>query len=150
MTSRLPQCCYDLPQKICSRCGNGINETCCNSNCFSHTFDWGKYNVHNAIHLVLFSQSNVCRHNICEVVWCLPLLLLLLFLFSQGLAEVNFSLYMFFSSINVVVYSVCSHCSLQASLVQYILYVRVLLFVFISFIFSCMTCMKIIGNDCNK
>ena len=81
-----------------------------------------------------------------KVVWCLTLLL---FLFSQGLAEVNFSLYMF-SSINVVVYSVCSHCTLQASLVQVILYVKVLLFIFISFIFSCMTYMKIIRNDCNK
>ena len=29
---------------------------------------------------------------------------------------------------------------------QFILYVRVLLFNFISFIFSCMTCMKIIGK----
>ena len=102
-------------------------------------YDLPKKNV------VLFSQSNVCRHNICEVVWCLPLLLLLLFLFSQGLAEVNVSLYMF-SSINVVVYSVCSHCTLQASLVKFILYVRLLLFNLISFIFSCMTCMKIIGK----
>ena len=71
-----------------------LMKACCNSNCFSHTCDRGKHNVHNAIHLVLFSQSNVRRHNICEVVWRLPLLLL--FLLSQGLAEVNFSLYMFF------------------------------------------------------
>ena len=35
-----------------------------------------------------------------------------------------------FSSFNVVVYSVCLHCTLQASLVQVILYVRILLFVF--------------------
>ena len=60
-----------------------------------------------------------------------------------------FSLYVF-SSINVVVYSVSSHCPLQVSLVQFILYVRVLLFIFISFVFSCMTCMNIIGNDCSK
>ena len=55
-----------------------------------------------------------------------------------------------FTSINVVVYTVCSYCTLQASFVQVILYVRVLLFIFISFIFSCMTYMKIIGNYCNK
>ena len=60
-----------------------------------------------------------------------------------------FSLHVF-SSINVVVYSVCSHYTLQASLVQFILYVRVLLFIFISFTFSCMTCMNIIGDYCNK
>ena len=74
------------------------------------------------------------------------------FLFSSShkdLLNHNF-LFNIFSSINVVVYSVCSHCTLQASLVQFILYVRVLLFIFISFIFSCKTCMTIIGNDCNK
>ena len=54
------------------------------------------------------------------------------------------------SSINVVVYTVCSHCTLQASLVQVILYLRVLLFIFISFIFSYITCMKLIGHDCNN
>ena len=42
----------------------------------------------------------------------------------------------------------CSHCTLQASLVHVILYLRVLLFIFISFIFSCITCMKLIGHDC--
>ena len=51
------------------------------------------------------------------------------------------------SSSNVVLYPVCSHCTLQASLVQVILYLNVLLFVFISFIFSCITCMKLIGHD---
>ena len=74
------------------------------------------------------------------------------FFFSSShkdLLNYNF-LFNFFSSINVVVYSVCSRCTLQASLVQFILYVRVLLFIFISFIFVCMTCMTIIGNDCNK
>ena len=45
------------------------------------------------------------------------------------------------SSSNVVV---CSHCTLQNSLVQVILYLRVLLYIFISFIFSCITCMKLI------
>ena len=55
-------------------------------------------------------------------------------------------LFTWFSSINVVVYSVCSHCTLQASLVKFILYVRLLLFNFIYFIFSSMTCMKIIGK----
>ena len=54
------------------------------------------------------------------------------------------------SSSNVVVYTVCSHCILQASLVQVILYLRVLLYIFISFICSCITCMKLIGHDCNK
>ena len=52
------------------------------------------------------------------------------------------------SSSNVVVYTVCSHCTLQASLVQVILYLRVLLFILISFIFSYITCMKLIGYDC--
>ena len=37
---------------------------------------------------------------------------------------------MFFSSITVVVFTICSHCTLQASLVQVILYLRVLLFTF--------------------
>ena len=41
------------------------------------------------------------------------------------------------SSSNIVV---CSHCTLQASLVQAILYLRVLLFIFIYFTFSCITC----------
>ena len=54
------------------------------------------------------------------------------------------------SSSNVVVYTVCSHCTLQASLVQVILYLRVLLFIFISFIFSCITCMKLIRHDCKN
>ena len=54
------------------------------------------------------------------------------------------------SSSNVVVYSVCSHCTLQDSLVQVILYLRVLLFIFISFIFSCITCMTLIGHDSKK
>ena len=54
------------------------------------------------------------------------------------------------SSINVVVYTVCSHCTLQASLVQVILYLWVLHFIFISFIFSCITCMKFIGHDCKN
>ena len=78
--------------------------------------------------------------------WGLPLLLLLLLLvlFSQGFVEDMFSLYMFFSSINVVVYSVCLHGTLQASLEQFILYVRVLLFIFISFIFSCMILRKLL------
>ena len=51
------------------------------------------------------------------------------------------------SSSNVVIYTVCSHCILQASLVQVILDLRVLLFIFISFIFSCITCMELIGHD---
>ena len=59
-------------------------------------------------------------------------------------------LFIYFLLINVVVYSVCSHCALHASVVQFILDVRVLLFIFISFILSCMTYMKIIGSDCNK
>ena len=54
------------------------------------------------------------------------------------------------SSSNVVVYIVCSHCTLQASLVQVILYLRILLFIFISFIFSCITCMKLIGHECKN
>ena len=54
------------------------------------------------------------------------------------------------SSSNVVVYTVCSHCTLQASLVQVILYLRVLVFIFISFISSCLTCMKLIGHDCKN
>ena len=65
------------------------------------------------------------------------------------------------SSVNVVVYTVCtttltedktytvcSHCTLQASLVQIILYLRGLLFIFSYYIFSCMTCMKMIAYDC--
>ena len=51
------------------------------------------------------------------------------------------------SSSNVVVYTVCSHCTLQASLVQVILYLRVLLSSFICFTFSCM---KLIGHDCKN
>ena len=58
-----------------------------------------------------------------------------------------FSLYMFFSSINVVVYYVCLHGTLQASLEQFILYVRVLLFIFIYFIFSCMILRKLLTNN---
>ena len=54
------------------------------------------------------------------------------------------------SSNNVVVYTVCSHCTLQANLVQVILYLSVLLFILISFIFSCITCMKLIGHDCKN
>ena len=54
------------------------------------------------------------------------------------------------SSSNVVVYTVCTHCTLQASLVQVILYLRVLLFIFISFIFSCITFMTLIGHDCKN
>ena len=48
------------------------------------------------------------------------------------------------SSNNVVVYTVCSHCTLQDSLVQVILYLMVLLFILISLIFSCITCMKLL------
>ena len=59
------------------------------------------------------------------------------------------SLY-FFSSVNIVVYYVCSHCTCQASLVQVILYLRVLLLILIYFIFSCMTYMKLIRNDCTN
>ena len=44
------------------------------------------------------------------------------------------------SSSNVVVYTVCSHCNLQAC-------ARVLVFIFIYFLFSCITCMKLIGHD---
>ena len=40
--------------------------------------------------------------------------------------------------------------TLQTSLVQVILYLRVLLFICISFIFSCISCMKLIGHDCNN
>ena len=54
------------------------------------------------------------------------------------------------SSSNVVVYTVCSHCTLQASLVQVILYLRVLLFILISFIFSCITCMELNGYECKN
>ena len=79
---------------------------------------------------MLFSRSTACRHNICEVVWFLPLLLV----------EAKFSV---FSSINVV-YCVCLHGTLQASFEQFILYVRVLLFIFISFIFSCMIVRKLL------
>ena len=51
------------------------------------------------------------------------------------------------SSRNVVICTVCSHCTLQAILMQVILYLKVLLFIFNSFIFSCITCMKLIGHD---
>jgi len=57
--------------------------------------------------------------------------------------EIHFSLYIFFLLI-------CSHCTLQASHEQAILYLRFLLFSFIFLIFSCMTCMKIIGHDCKN
>ena len=60
--------------------------------------------------------------------------------------EIKLSLHVF-SSINIVVYTICSHCTLQASVVQVILYLKVLLFIFISFIFSCITCMKMIWHD---
>ena len=64
--------------------------------------------------------------------------------------EIKFSLHVF-SSINVVVYTrLCSHCTLHASLVQVILCLRVLLFILIYSIFSCMTYMKIIGHDCKN
>ena len=45
------------------------------------------------------------------------------------LKYIFFSLHVF-SSINAVVYTVCSHCTLQASLVQVILYLKGLLFIF--------------------
>ena len=43
--------------------------------------------------------------------------------------EIKMSLYISSLS-NVVVYTVCSHCTSQASLVQVILYLRVVLFIF--------------------
>ena len=55
-----------------------------------------------------------------------------------------------FFLINVVVNIVCLHCTLQPSLVQIIFYLRMLLFILIYFIFSCMTCMKMIRHDCKK
>jgi len=49
--------------------------------------------------------------------------------------EIKCSLHVF-SSINVVVYTTWLHCTLQANLVQVILYLRFLLFMFISFVYN--------------
>ena len=48
------------------------------------------------------------------------------------------------SSNNVVVVHIVLY---KLAFLQVIIYLRVLLFIFISFIFSCITCMKLIGHD---
>ena len=90
----------------------------------------------------------------CLIIFkCLPIDMFLficeLLVLSVVCFEINMSLHI--SSVsNVVVYTVYSHCTLKASLVQVILHLRVLLFIFITFIFSCITCMKLIGHDCKN
>ena len=83
----------------------------------------------------------------CLIFKCLPIDIFLVL--SVVCFEIKMSLHISSSS-NVVVYTVCFHCILQASLVQVILYLRILLFIFIYFIFSCITCMKLIGHDCQN
>ena len=61
-----------------------------------------------------------------------------------------FFVYLLIISIISCLFGNKNTCTLQASHVQVILYLRVLLFIFIYFTFSCMTCMTVIGHDCKK
>ena len=94
----MPQCCYDLPTILISRCGNRINETYCIP-AVSHTHLTHQTQCPQCSQFSAFLAKALFADTACTR-FCGTHL---------EFVEVNV-FFTCFSSINVVVYTVCSYC----------------------------------------